>query len=88
MEVNRISSPGVEARSIDQPTRPRAVREGEDDAVFNQTASLNKALSDSPDVRGDEVARAKGLLSSLKYPPDEIVAGIARLITGQKRESQ
>ncbi len=87
MDVNRISNVRVEAPSIDPVTRPRSLGSRTDDAAFDKTERVNKALSDLPDARSEEVDRAKGLVSSLKYPPDEIVAGIARLLTGPKRRS-
>ena len=82
MDINRISNVRSEAPSIDPVNRPRPVREPGDNASFDKTDRLNQAVSDLPDSRSEEVARAKGLISSLKYPPDEIVARIARLLTG------
>jgi hypothetical protein len=58
-----------------EPTPP--VRE---DASF-QTDALERKLKDLPPLRPERVERAKGLLTgSGKYPPDEMLVGIANLL--------
>jgi len=60
------------ARKSDAP----AVR---DDASF-QTGALQKKLNDVPPLRLEKVERAKALLKDVKYPPDEMLVGIANLL--------
>ena len=57
-----------------EPTPP--VRE---DVSF-QTDALEKQLRDVAPVRPERVERAKGLIQDVKYPPDEMLVGIANLL--------
>ena len=57
-----------------EPAAP--VRE---DASF-QTGALEKKLKDVAPVRPEKVERAKLLVQDVKYPPDEMLVGIANLL--------
>jgi len=83
MEINKIISLGVPVLGSDAQNVSRAARGEADQAQFDKTQALNQALNDSPDTRASEVARAKQLVSSLKYPPDEVVRGFARLLASR-----
>jgi hypothetical protein len=65
-----------------------AVRDGQDKASFDQTQALNQALNDSADTRAMEITRAKQLVSSLLYPPDEIIRSIGRLLAFKRDASE
>jgi len=80
MQINNISSQYIEPRGPEPHEVARAVRDDQDNAVFDQSRNLNQALSASPEIRGAEVARAQELIASVKYPPDEVIRGIAQLL--------
>ena len=85
MQVNPLSSHGLELRAAAQ--RPPAPAKGgtEDQAVFSQTQGLEQALKNAPDVRDAEVIRAKHLISSLKYPPDDLIDRISQLVAQRRK---
>ncbi len=88
MQVNNISSQVIEPRGPEPQEMARAVRVDQDKAVFDQSRNLNQALSASPEVRGAEVARAQELIASVKYPPDEVIRGIAQLLAFTKDQPE
>lgn len=51
-----------------------------DVAPFKNTHALESKLKDVPLVRPEKLHRAKSLVSDLKYPPDEMLVGIANLL--------
>lgn len=61
------------------PSRVSSAREGE--PRFDQTSELNRALEQTPAVRPGAVARARELIGDVKYPPDEAINGIAKLLS-------
>ena len=87
MQINNIVSLPVQVRGSDPQAAP-SVRDGHDKANFDQTQALNQALNDSADVRPAEIARAKQLVSSLRYPPDEMIRSIGRLIAYEPNPSE
>jgi len=87
MQIDNISSHGVETRGIESKAATRTNRAAQDQADFNQTQGLEHALNAIPAVRGEEVARAKTLVSSLRYPPDELIEGISQLLALHRRKS-
>jgi hypothetical protein len=87
MQVNNISILGIEPRGLEPAATPGRARERQDHAQFSQTHSLNQALKDAPETRGAEVARAKGLASDLRYPPEELIGRIARLLAYSRKPS-
>ena len=88
MQVNNISSQVIEPRGPEPQEMVRAVRVDQDKAVFDQSRNLNRALSASPEIRGAEVARAQELIASVKYPPDEVIRGIAQLLAFTKDQPE
>lgn len=52
----------------------------EDVASFPNATALNKALTQTPDIRADKVARAKELVKQSDYPPAEMVKKIGELL--------
>jgi hypothetical protein len=63
--------------------RQDVVRSVPDDAPFQKVAALEDKLREVPLIRHENVERAKGLVSNLKYPPDDILNGIANLLAMQ-----
>jgi hypothetical protein len=61
------------------PKVAKAAAEGAP-ASFEASEGLNQALAANPEVRPDEVARARALIASEQYPPDVMVERIARLL--------
>ncbi len=61
-------------------TRPRPAAVESDTASFNRAAALDQAMQATPAVRPEAVARAKELLSNVKYPPATTIEGIAALL--------
>lgn len=64
-------------------TRTPAAAPGAPDADsthFDGTAALNHALADTPDVRADQVERARRLIGTVAYPPTETIQRIASLL--------
>jgi hypothetical protein len=57
-----------------------------DETSFPSTAALLDKLKNQSDVRPDVVARAKGLVSDLKYPPDDVLDRIAVLLAINAQE--
>jgi hypothetical protein len=51
-----------------------------DRADFNRAADLNRSLQDLPDVRSEEVERAKKLVQDVNYPPPYAMLRLARLL--------
>lgn len=67
-------------RRADQP------RTAADAASFTRTESLNRSLSETPDVRADKVALAKSLIQDISYPPQEAINKIADLLAMKLRQ--
>jgi hypothetical protein len=77
----------VKANNVDaaravtvQTAKARPVAAVEDSTSFNRVAALEAALKATPAVRPEAVARARELLSDVKYPPIEAINGIAMLL--------
>jgi hypothetical protein len=87
MQVNNISSQGIEPRSIEPAATARVLQERQDQAQFSQSQSLNQALKDAPETRHADVARAKQLASNLKYPPEEMIDRIAHFLAYAQQPS-
>ena len=59
----------------------RANSSGSSDAVdFASTERLERALKSTPDVRADEVARAKALIGQVDYPPMDTINKLSNLL--------
>ncbi len=68
-----IRGPEMRAARRSRPTNTDA---GE----FNRTDALRQALADTPDIRPEEVERARKLISTSQYPPPETLDRLARLL--------
>jgi hypothetical protein len=80
MQLQPLSSASVQLSS-NQPSGARQARTTtSDSAQFAAAESVDKALDAAPDVRPEVVERAQKLVSSAKYPPPELINGIAHLI--------
>jgi len=87
MQIDNISTHGIETRGPEPKAPTRANRTAQDQADFHQTQSLEHALNAIPPTRSEEVGRAKTLVSSLRYPPDELIEGISQLLALHRRKS-
>ncbi len=66
---------------IPEPLRRAAnAAEGRDGADFSGAEAVEKTLRRTPEIRSEEVERAKSLIKDEKYPPDVTIQGIANLI--------
>ena len=64
--------------------RPATTRtENSSSEPFQNTDTVEAKLKDLPPVRPEKVHRAKGLITDVKYPPDEMLVGIANLLAMQ-----
>lgn len=79
MQVNPSSNSGA-VDGMNEAATVRRSRPESDGASFADSEALNRALQRTPDVRADEVSRAKGLVDDAKYPPEEGVKRIANLL--------
>jgi hypothetical protein len=62
------------------PARPRAAGGGTDSVAFERAQALDQALQTTQAVRPEMVARARQLISDVKYPPDQTIRQIAALL--------
>lgn len=67
-----------------ESTQPAAKRDSTaaaaDTASFTASNSLNSQLGNIATVRPEQVAKAKALVGSSKYPPDDVLDRIAILL--------
>lgn len=63
-------------------TRPPATASASREAApkFERASELNRAVEQAPVVRPDAVERARVLIGDVKYPPDEAINSIAKLL--------
>jgi hypothetical protein len=81
MQVNLTTHSDLSVRNPATPaTPPPSARTGQDEAKFSQTEALDRALQDVPDVRQEEVDRARDLFTSVQYPPVKLIARLSRLL--------
>lgn len=80
MEVKANKNVDVAHRVTVNQTKPRPAAAGSDTTSFTRVAALDEALQTTPKVRPEAVARAKELLSDVKYPPAATIEGIAALL--------
>jgi hypothetical protein len=62
------------------PPRTREAGEVADKTEFSGSEALTQALDQVPDARPGQVERARQLVGSVKYPPDETLSRIATLL--------
>ena len=80
MHVNPNNFVGQIARADVKPQTPPESKAVLDRADFNRAADLNRSLQDLPDVRFEEVERAKKLVQDVNYPPPYAMLRLARLL--------
>jgi len=77
IEANRELSSAAEIQAptppLNPPTQPAPVD-------LAKTDALNAALKATPDVRADQVARAKTLIQDPGYPSDKVVDQVAGVL--------
>ena len=73
----RVLPPDLASSRVMRAFEPRAPRDG---AAFASTAALDQAVSRIPVVRPEAVNRAKALLATVNYPPEETMNSIANLL--------
>lgn len=81
MEINLNPGRGAELPVRQAAAaRPDSAPAADESGSFQPSQSLENALNQTPVVRADKVARAQQLLADVKYPPDELLNGIAHLL--------
>jgi hypothetical protein len=80
MEIKFTTIPGISVRGLEQPRPVRQLEQAGDEAEFNQVKALDRALEEIPDVRTEEMLRAKDLFASVQYPPIQLIHRISRLL--------
>jgi len=79
MEINLNPGRGpdpVEGQAIHRPEPAKAP----DTETFARSQALESLTHESPDIRAEQVTRARALFADVKYPPDELLNGIAHLL--------
>ena len=77
IERNPLTAAAAEIEKPGKPTRPVAAPAV---PAFEETQRLNQALASSPEVRADQVARAKALVADPNYPSTGQLDKIAGLL--------
>lgn len=80
MEVKTNNNVDVAQRVIVNQSRSRQALPASDTSSFSQVEALDQALQATPAVRPEVVARARDLISNVKYPPSAAIEGIAALL--------
>jgi hypothetical protein len=80
MHINPNNFVGQIARTDVKPQTPLESKAVLDRADFNRAANLNRSLQELPDVRLEEVERAKKLVQDVNYPPPYAMLRLARLL--------
>ena len=68
------------AARIQAPTPPRKVPSEPNKLDLTKTDSLDAALKAAPDVRAEQVARAKALIQDPGYPSTKVVSQVAGVL--------
>lgn len=80
MQISPNNSSGPVSRTYWKSIPPAPGGHGVDTAQFDRAAALNRALADTPDLRANEVERARELIGDVSYPPAETIQRIASLL--------
>ncbi len=80
MQVNLNIQSDLRVKSDARPVARRSEATPGDQATFNQTAAIERALKEQPDARPEAVARGEQLVGSPQYPPMAGIQGISRLL--------
>ena len=76
LNTNRLSS----VSPASPPQKAREAAPAGDEANFSGTQALAEALAHLPETRPEVIQRARELVGSAKYPPDDMLNRIARLV--------
>ena len=87
MRVNP-NSVTSEVTGTPSPAAAQTPSLGQDQLALGSADALNSALEQTPAVRPDKVALAKGLLADTTFPPDALINGLARLLAVKLAGSQ
>lgn len=79
MEVNNNNIDTAQWVKVNQ-TRLRSPQSESDTTSFQHAEALDQSMQATPEVRPEAVARAKALISEVRYPGDETIRGIASLL--------
>jgi hypothetical protein len=77
IERNHLPAP---AADVERPGQPAPSASSPPMTAFEESRRLNQALTDTPEVRADQVARAKALVADPNYPSKEQLDRIAGLL--------
>lgn len=80
MEVNAKHNVDVARQAMVSPAKRQPAPVVEDTTSFNRVEALEHSLQSTPVARPEAVARARELLSDVKYPPVQTINGIAALL--------
>ena len=80
MKVNLNSRPEPVVPSGPQPPARPVEIQAVDQANFDRTAAVERALRDQPEARPEMVAHGKAVIGSPQYPPLAGIEGISRLL--------
>jgi hypothetical protein len=79
MRIER-NHPTAPLPDIERPGKPSPPAAGPPLANFEESHRLDQVLSDTPEVRPDQVARAKALVADPTFPSKEQLGKIAGLL--------
>ena len=88
MKINQTTSHEAVRVSVDRSVLVKTSKSGSDSTNFTRASALEKALKEQSDIRPEKLRDAISKTSSLKYPPEELIQGISRLIADRIVESQ
>jgi hypothetical protein len=74
------------AASTPPPTVERKTLSPKDFAAFDEADTLNRQLSDEPEVRSGAVARAQELIGQADWPSPVVIRRIANLLAANMNE--
>lgn len=73
-----VNTPKVQAVNGPQPAA-RSSKATEPKVEFSNAAALDRALKATPDVRAEEVERARKLVNDTNWPPPETIQKLSTL---------
>jgi hypothetical protein len=78
MQINPATK--VDLPRMDSAGAKRVAPKVSSDAEFAASEALARALADAPDVRPEALERGSRIAGNPKYPPSEMIDGIANLL--------
>ena len=79
LNTNRVER--ITPSTTQQPAT--AAASGSDVVQFSGSEALTQALAQVPETRPEVVERAKSLIGSSTYPPEELITRLSRLMASQ-----